>query len=117
MDNLYLTPNLNVRREGILCTLNINFMSEGSLLWLKRKLKSFLMNNITFYFKATTNTKEHASITLNKLYQQAAEKYVVCAYEFKRFHLRQGTKPLDSSDAIDLKLCEALYSVIRGFFR
>ena len=67
-------PNLNVRKEGILCTLNINLQTEGSLLWLKRKLKSFLMNNITFYFKATTNTKEHASITLNKLYQQAAEK-------------------------------------------
>ena len=117
MKKLLLTPNLNVRKEGILCTLNVNLQSEGSLLWLKRKLKSFLMNNITFYFKATTNTKEHAAITLNKLYQQASEKYVVCAYEFKRFHLRHGASPLGTSNAIDLRLCEALYSVIRGFFR
>jgi len=36
------------------------------------------MNNVSFYFRASINKKEFAFTTLNKLYQQAAEKYIAC---------------------------------------
>jgi hypothetical protein len=39
---------------------------------------SFLMNNVSFYFRAHINNEEYAYRTLNKLYLQAAEKYVAC---------------------------------------
>ena len=38
----------------------------------------FLMNNVSFYFRSTINSHEFAYTTLNKLYQQAAEKYIAC---------------------------------------
>ena len=68
MKTLELTPNLNIKKEGILCTLNINLQTNCSMAWLKRKLKSFLMNNVTFYFRSSVNSVEHSHITLNKLY-------------------------------------------------
>ena len=69
MDSLQITPNLNVNKEAVLSTLNVNMITKGGKLWLKRKLKSFLMNNITFYFRSTINTLSLARITLAKLYQ------------------------------------------------
>jgi hypothetical protein len=79
MQNLNIIQNINTKKEGILCTLNVNMQTNESILWLKRKLKSFLMNNITHYFKSTINTQEYAKITLTKLYIAAAEKYVACS--------------------------------------
>lgn len=112
MKTLELTPNLNIKKEGILCTLNINLQTNCTMAWLKRKLKSFLMNNVTFYFRGSVNSVEHSHITLNKLYQQAAEKYVACAFEFKRFHLTAGVAPMAPKNAhdtgsseLDLRLC------------
>jgi hypothetical protein len=58
MKNLNIIPNINIKKEGILCTLNINMSTSDSILWLKKKLKSFLMNNVSFYFKNTINTKD-----------------------------------------------------------
>jgi len=52
MTNLHIVQNINTKREGILCTLNVNMQTKESVLWLKRKLKSFLMNNVTHYFNA-----------------------------------------------------------------
>lgn len=52
--------------------------TKQSTLWLKKKLKSFLMNNVSFYFRDTINSLTFAKLTLNKLYIAAAEKYVAC---------------------------------------
>lgn len=68
MDCLEITPNLNVNKEAVLSTLNVNMITKGGKLWLKRKLKSFLMNNVTFYFRSTINSLNHARMTLAKLY-------------------------------------------------
>ena len=112
VNNLHIVPNINTKREGILCTLNVNMQTEESILWLKKKLKSFLMNNITFYFKSTINDLEFAKKTLTKLYLSAAEKYVTCCVEFKSFHADTGLKPM-----VDLKIVQVLYVVIRSFFK
>ena len=42
MDTLELMPNVNIKKEGVLCTLNVNMQTDATILWLKRKLKSFL---------------------------------------------------------------------------
>ena len=60
----------------------------------------FLMNNVIFYFRSTINTDEYARLTLNKLYMAAAEKYIACCAEFKRYH-RRTTLCAD----VDLKIC------------
>ena len=70
------------------------------------------MNNVSFYFRQTINEKEYAYTTLNKLYQQAAEKYIACCQEFKCFHLRTSI-----GKDIDLKICQIVYVVIRSFFK
>jgi hypothetical protein len=87
MKTLGLVPNINLSKEAILCTLNINLQTKKSTLWLKRKLKSFLMNNISFYFKSTITSKNLAMITLNSLYEVASEKYISCCRDYKRFHI------------------------------
>ena len=84
--SLNIVQNINTRKEGILCTLNINMQTRESVLWLKRKLKSFLMNNVTHYFNANINSKEYAAKTLSKLHIAAAEKYLACCIDFKNFH-------------------------------
>jgi len=40
MDTLNLMPNINLSKEAVLCTLNINMQTNQSILWLKKKLKS-----------------------------------------------------------------------------
>jgi len=40
MKTLQLIPNINTKKEGVLCTLNINMQTKQSILWLKKKLKS-----------------------------------------------------------------------------
>jgi len=40
MDTLNLMPNINLSKEAVLCTLNINLQTNQSILWLKKKLKS-----------------------------------------------------------------------------
>ena len=112
MKTLHIMQNINTKKEGILCTLNVNMQTRESILWLKRKLKSFLMNNITFYFKSTINSQDFAKITLTKLYIAAAEKYVCCCSEFKRFHQTTSLRP-----QADLKIIHILYVVIRSFFK
>lgn len=84
--SLNIVQNINTKRDGILCTLNINMQTKESVLWLKRKLKSFLMNNVTHYFNANINSREYASKTLAKLYIAAAEKYLACCIDFRNFH-------------------------------
>jgi len=86
--------------------------TNQSIMWLKKKLKSFLMNNVSFYFRQSINTQEYAFITLNKLYMQAAEKYVACCQEFKKFHSRTTLGKI-----IDTKICQIIYVVIRSFFK
>ena len=61
--------------------------TKKSTLWLKRKLKSFLMNNVTIYFRSSITTKEFAKDTLNKIYEMATEKFVACCHEYSNFHL------------------------------
>lgn len=91
-----IIPNINTKKDAILCTLNTNMQTKGSILWLKKKLKSFLMNNVSFYFRSTINSVEFSKLTLNKLYQSAAEKYIVCCQEFKAFHTNSlVTKNID----------------------
>lgn len=53
---LNIIPNINTKKEAILCTLNTNMMTKESVMWLKKKLKSFLMNNVSFYFRNTLNS-------------------------------------------------------------
>jgi hypothetical protein len=64
MNTLALMPKLNMKISGILSTLNVNFQTKKSIMWLKKKLKSFLMNNICHYFRATINNAEFANKTL-----------------------------------------------------
>ncbi|CDW74133.1 telomerase reverse transcriptase [Stylonychia lemnae] len=111
-NNLNIIQNINIKKEGILCTLNVNMQTKESILWLKRKLKSFMMNNISFYFKSTINTQEYAKITLNKLFIAAAEKYVACCLDFKRFHQATSIVSL-----VDIKIIQIVYVVIRSFFK
>ena len=40
---LGLVPNINLTKHAILCTLNTNMATKESVLWLKKKLKSFLI--------------------------------------------------------------------------
>lgn len=63
------------------------------MLWLKKKLKSFLMNNVSFYFRGSITSKRYAMETLDKLYSAAAEKYIACCQEFRRFHCGGRDKP------------------------
>lgn len=70
------------------------------------------MNNVSFYFRATINEHEFAFTTLNKLFQQAAEKYIACCQEFKTFHMRTTL-----ASTVDLKICQIIYVVIRSFFK
>jgi len=39
MSTLALMPNINLRRKGILCTLNLNMQTKKASMWLKKKLK------------------------------------------------------------------------------
>jgi hypothetical protein len=70
------------------------------------------MNNVSFYFRDTINSQKYAYVTLNKLYQAGAEKYVACCIEFKAFHSKT-----DFVELVDLKICESIYVVIRSFFK
>jgi hypothetical protein len=81
-------------------------------MWLKKKLKSFLMNNVSFYFRKTINQREYAYSTLNKLYKAGAEKYIACCAEFKAFHANTSL-----STRLDLTICSVVYVVIRSFFK
>ena len=58
MGSLGLEPNMSMSKQAILCSLNINMQTKGSILWLKRKLKSFLMNNVGFYFNQDITSKK-----------------------------------------------------------
>lgn len=82
------------------------------MLWLKRKLKSFLMNNVTHYFNSVINDRDYASQTLAKLYIAAAEKYHTCCLEFKLFHQNSTLAPY-----VESKIVQVLYVVIRSFFK
>jgi len=78
------------------------------------------MNNVSFYFRGTITSKRFALATLNKLHQVAAEKYVACAQEFKRFHLtpdKRGSGQNPFLEHLDLVLSQVLYIVIRSFFK
>lgn len=110
--SLNIVQNINTKRDGILCTLNINMQTKESVLWLKRKLKSFLMNNVTHYFNANINSREYASKTLAKLYIAAAEKYLACCVDFRNFHQSTVLKQM-----LDIKIIQVLYVVLRSFFK
>ena len=119
METLGLVPNMQLSKDAILCTLNINMSTKKSILWIKRKLKSFLMNNVSFYFRSTITSKKFANQTLEKLYFAAAEKYLACCREFKKYHLKKYTKYKNEEfyKRIDLKLCQIIYVVIHSFFK
>ena len=70
------------------------------------------MNNVSFYFRSTINSHQFAYTTLNKLYLQAAEKYIACCQDFKMFHARTTL-----AATVDLKICQIIYVVIRSFFK
>lgn len=87
MKSLGLVPNIQLTKEQNIYSLNINMQTKKSTLWLKRKLKSFLMNNITIYFRSSITTKEFARDTLDKIYEMATEKFVACCLEYTNFHM------------------------------
>nr|AAP42279.1 telomerase reverse transcriptase [Moneuplotes crassus] len=113
MTTMALTPNMNLRRKGILCTLNMNMQTKKASMWLKRKLKAFLMNNITHYFRKTITNREFSNKTLNKLYIAGAYKYMQCCIEYKD-HFRTNTEIHPQLDKI---ICAIIYSVTRAFFK
>lgn len=78
MSSLALMPKINLFKQGILSTLNLNMQTKKASMWLKKKLKSFLMNNITHYFRKSITNREFANFTLNKLYIAGAYKYMQC---------------------------------------
>ena len=114
---LGLVPNMNLAKEGQLCTLAINIQTTNCTLWLRKKLKSFLMNNITFYFRNTITTKNFAWQTLEKLLTISAIKFVACCQEFKRFHCSTAKKSHDYFMLVDQVLTKSLYVVIKSFFK
>lgn len=61
MKTLGLVPNIQLSKDALLSTLNINMQTKKSVLWIKRKLKSFLMNNVSFYFRNNITSKEFAN--------------------------------------------------------
>ena len=113
---LGLVPNMQVTREQILCSLNINVQSNDSILWLKRKLKSFLMNNVSFYFSKDTSNKDFAKQTLEKIYVMASEKYAACCKVLKQFHSNQQCNQ-EWLKRLDLRLAQIIYVVIHSFFK
>ena len=40
MQTLQLMPNINIKKQAVLCTLNVNLQTTQSIVWLKKKLKS-----------------------------------------------------------------------------
>jgi hypothetical protein len=114
---LGLVPGAPVKKEAVLCTLNTNMQTRQSVAWLKKKLKSFLMNNVSFYFRETITSKKYATETLEKLYLGAAEKYVACCQDFRRFHSGGGTLPRATRESLDLVLARVVYVVIRSYFK
>jgi hypothetical protein len=42
MKTLQLIPNINTKKEVILCTLNVNMQTNQSMMWLKKKAKVFI---------------------------------------------------------------------------
>ena len=87
MKTMSLVPNMILTKEAILCSLNVNISTNKSVLWLKRKLKSFLMNNVAIYFRPDITSKDYAKETLAKIFIMAAEKYAACCKVFRRFHV------------------------------
>jgi len=131
-------PNMSMTQDAILCTLSVNMSTKSSILWLKRKLKSFLMNNIGFYFRSTLTSIEFAWQTLEKIYGMAAEKYIACCSEFRAFHLTkfrqmnmksgyfvssngQKLEKVHEGNSfikrIDLIIAKIIYVVIHSFFK
>lgn len=82
-------------------------------MWLKKKLKSFLMNNICHYFRSTINNKEFANKTLQKLLIIAAFKMMSCCHELFDFF----KKDKKMMALIDRKVCMCIYSVIKSLFK
>lgn len=138
MKSLALVPNIQLTKEQNIYSLNINMQTKKSTLWLKRKLKSFLMNNVTIYFRSSITTKDFAQDTLNKIYEMATEKFVACCSEFKQFHqsaYRQVNcrsrqyvshdgkrlKEISQRDhfilRLDLQIAKIIYVVIHSFFK
>ncbi|CAI2374740.1 unnamed protein product [Moneuplotes crassus] len=113
MTTMALTPNMNLRRKGILCTLNMNMQTKKASMWLKRKLKAFLMNNITHYFRKTITSREFSNKTLNKLYISSAYKFMQCCIEYKT-HFKSLSQ---SNPHLDKTICGIIYCVTRAFFR
>lgn len=114
MNTLGLVPNINLNKDAILGTLNTNMQTKNSVLWMKKKLKSFLMNNVTFYFRETITSKKFAWETLEKLFVVASEKYVHCSRDFMKFH---SLKNNNFSKELDLIIARVIYVVIRSFFK
>lgn len=79
------------------------------------------MNNVSFYFRSTITTKFFAMQTLDKLYDSATEKYVVCCKDFKKFHMSQFSEKSVKNNSflvqIDLIMAQVIYVVIRSFFK
>ena len=73
---------------------------------------SFLMNNVSFYFRSSINQEEFAYTTLNKLYLAGAEKYIACCMDFKKYHMHTTLQ-----SQVDIKICQIIYVVIRSFFK
>lgn len=113
MKTLALMPLINLKIEGILCTLNLNMQTKKASMWLKKKLKSFLMNNIQHYFRKTITNREFANKTLNKLYIAGCYKYMQCCKEYKD-HFRFNKQIMAK---IDIMICNIIYSVTRAFFK
>lgn len=111
MATLQIIPNFKFTKENALSTLNMNMKTKKSIIWLKNKLKSFLMNNVWFYFKSSINSIDYAKRTLEKLYEYAAVKFTACCKEFKNFHSRTNI-----AKTLDLQICKIFYKVIHNFY-
>lgn len=118
METLGLVQSINLSKEAVLNTLSVNMATRKSVTWLKRKVKSFMMNNIKFYFRETMTHLEHALKTMEKLLRSAVVKFVACAKEFRRFHeffrLRGAADP---NFNYDVQIVKIAYIGIRTFFK
>jgi len=82
-------------------------------MWLKKKLKSFLMNNICHYFRSTINNNEFANKTLQKLLIIAAFKMITCCNELIDYFRRDALMKAK----LDIKICKCIYSVVKSLFK
>jgi len=109
MSTLQIKPLFKL--ETAMKTLNLNIVTKRARLWLKRKLKSFLMNNIMHYFNKALNSEEFMMDVMREIVEISSHKFVKCSEAYKRLSQSQGAKKTE------VQLAGVILDTIRDFQR